>query len=777
VKTIIKAVGFVLTAALLASCASQDSRARAPAAGNTTAPKRAGQENAGQTMGSNAAEQDGADDTAGRGLEVEALSVADTDIAVFPQLGHSGSVESLAISPDGKYIISLGRGADGNVILWEAESGRELRRFLFETMIYSLDLSPDGKQIAVGTWEGITLLDGESLREIRSFVVETRAVVVRSVAFSPDGRYLAAGYGYGYQRVHGYNDGDSSVRVWRVSSGELVSTFTGHSDAVTSVAFSPDGKWIISGSEDTTVKLWDAANGRLLRTLAGHSDAVTSVAFSPDGKWIVSGSEDTTVKIWDAGGGGLFRTFTGHSKKVNSVAFSPNGKQVVSTSSGVGRRGEERGIIWDAETGQEIYAFGSNLYSAIFSSGGKQVVCGGIDELTIRGVESGTEIRKFGGYSDGISSVAFSPDGKRLLCGTDNHKMPAILWDTEDGRLERDFRSNKGSGTEGVAFSPDGKQFVVGINWYTQVWDTESGKLIHDVRGPRSIFSVAFSPDGKQIVSGFHNGTITLLDAASGREIRNFPGHSGVVYFVGFSPDGKQILSSSHDKTIKLWDAASGRELRSFQDTNSVQAAVFSPEGKQIAFCCLNTVKLWDIGSGNIIRLFKPKQYSHIQSVTFSPDGTRIAAGDMNGQITLWNAASGEEIRTFTGHTGWVESVAFSPDGKRLASGSKDYTARIWDVSSGAELARLISFGGSDTQIASATRGLTVETESAATAIDDEWLAMTPEGYYQASPQGDRYINVRVGNTVTGIDAYRSVLYNPDVVQARLRGLPDPASK
>ena len=143
-----------------------------------------------------------------------------------------------------------------------------------------------------------------------------------------------------------------------------------------------------------------------------------------------------------------------------------------------------------------------------------------------------------------------------------------------------------------------------------------------------------------------------------------------------------------------------------------------------------------------------------------------------------WDIASGKLIRTFSGHSATVESVTYSPDGKFIASGSSDNTTRLWNAATGQEIAQFISFSGSDTQIASATRDIAVvEIAEQAASVDGEWLSITPDGYYQASPRGDRYLNVRVGNTVSGIDAYRSVFYNPDVVQARLQGRPDPASK
>jgi len=258
--------------------------------------------------------------------------------------------------------------------------------------------------------------------------------------------------------------------------------------------------------------------------------------------------------------------------------------------------------------------------------------------------------------------------------------------------------------------------------------------------------SVSFSPDGKTFVSGgaFDN-TVKLWDAATGREIHTLSGHSASVESVAFSPDGKTIVSGSGDKTIKLWDVVTGREIRTLTGHSDVVMSVaFSPDGKTV------------VSGAGFLYIFKRSE---------------------DNIIRLWDVASGREIRTFSGHSNGVYSVAFSQDGKRIISASSDGTVCLWDVANGKEIAKFISFSGSDSQLISASRDITTAAEESASSINGEWVVITPDGYYAASPRGDRYLNVRIGNTVTGIDSFRSVFYNPDVVRARLAGLPDPVSK
>lgn len=496
---------------------------------------------------------------------------------------------------------------------------------------------------------------------------------VNSVAFSPDGDSLASG------------SEDKTVKLWDLASGKEIAILTGHSESVISVAFSPNGGCLASGSLDNTVKIWDVTTGKEITTLVGHSEGVTSIAFSPDGNRLASGSADNTVKLWDVASGKELATFNGHSKPVNSIAFSPDGSRLVSGS------WDKTVKLWDVATGKElntIVGHSKGVTSVTFSPDGSRVASGS-DDKTVKlwNVATGKELATLTEHLVGVTSVAFSPDGNHLASGS---STTVKLWDITTG-IDLATLGGHSESVKSVAFSPDGSRLASGSDDKTvKLWDVASGKELGTPTGhSESVTSVAFSPDGSRLASGSEDATVKLWDVITGKEIATFTGHSRLITSVAFSPDGSKLACGSWE-SVKLWDVATGQEIASFSGhSRSVNSVAFSPDGSLLATGADDeTVKLWDVASRKVVNTLLGHSRS-VSSIAFSPDGSRLASGSLDNKVKLWDVVTGRELATLTGHSGWVASVAFSPDGNLLASGSWDSNVKLWDVDSGKELATL----------------------------------------------------------------------------------------
>jgi WD40 repeat protein/uncharacterized caspase-like protein len=653
---------------------------------------------------------------------------------IVPQLGQA-VVRSVAISPDRRLIVS--GSPDRSIVLWDAESGRELRTLKGHTNeINAVLFSPDGKQVVSASWDQtIRLWDVESGQELRAFKGHTNGV--SCIAISKDGSRIVSG------------SADNTIRLWDTASGRELRSFKGHAYNINSVAFSPDGKRVVSGSYEKRMTIWDTETGRELHTSVGHADQINSVGFSPDGRRVVTGSDDKTLKLWDADSGREMRSFKGHTDRVVSVAFSPDGRRILSGSS------DKSVKLWDADTGNELHTLSDHtgiVFSVTFSADGRWIVSGSVDgTIRLWDSETAREFRTLVGHTSRVGSVAFSPDGARIVSTSWDNTVK--LWETATGRELRIFAGHT-DWVYSAAFSSDGQRIVSGSTDHTvKLWDSQSGRELRTFKGHADyIVSVAFSPDNRYVLSGGGDKTLKLWDVDSGRELRTFSGHTTAVSSVAFLPDGHRIASTSLDHTVKLWNVETGRALLTLKGhTDSVWSLAVSPDGRMIASggSTDHAIKLWDADSGRELRALMGHA-GYINSLAFSPDGRRLVSAGDDATIRLWDIESGREIRVFGGNSNSITSVGFSPGGRMIVSGGEDGTVKLWDVDSGALFGTAMSFA------------------------DGEWVFLTPEGFFDtSSPKGAQNLSFVRGLEVSSVDQVYNALYRPDLVREKLAGDPD----
>ncbi|MCB0199232.1 MAG: hypothetical protein KDI03_04095 [Anaerolineae bacterium] len=514
--------------------------------------------------------------------------------------------------------------------------------------------------------------------------------VITSVAFSPDGRFVAAG------------SADNTIRLWRTADGMLATVLSGHEYVVTSIAFSPDGRLLASGSIDATVRLWDitgpntpSGQGHQRAVLRGHEGSIQAVAFSPDGGTVASASRDTSIRLWDvskvlaAGSPDASAVLRGHHALVLSLDFSPDGGMLASASADHTIR------LWTLED--------MDLST----------------EQTVLVLE---------GHDDRVTSVAFSPGGQLLASASNDTTVR--LWDPGSGRCQRVLHGHHNWITC-VAFHPSGHAVASSsIDRTIRIWDVFDEQVLAGNRPPHVLHdhsdwvrSVAFSPDGSILASGGDDRAVRLWDVRTRQLLRLYQGFKNRVLSVAFSPDGSRLASGSEDGAARLWRIGAAETETELELTASghsmvagrLRSVAFHPSGRLLAAAGGQIpINIWDVATGQL-RFTLSHRAGRINCVVFSPDGHFAAAGGEDRAVYLWSLHSLDRAgqpRILHAHDQAVNSLAFSPDSTLLASGSADHTVCLWDVATGQVRNRLgkhtnwvngVAFDRAGKQLASAS--------------------------------------------------------------------------
>ncbi len=466
---------------------------------------------------------------------------------------------------------------------------------------------------------------------------------VNAVAFSADGKFLLTG------------SGDTTARVWDASNGQVVHELTGHTAPIWAAAFRPDGQAVVTGAEDGAARVWDlsacTASGCPSRKLKGHTKTIYGAAYSPDGKWIVTGSEDGTAIVWDAETGAILHTLRGHASAINGVAFSPTGQEIATASS------DHTVRIWDL------------------------TACTGAD----------CPFKEWAGQSEVVWSVAFSPDGNYFVAASNDQNAYRV--DVASGSVTN-VLSGHNDVVYSVAYSPNGELIATGSqDGSARLWDADTGLLVGVLRGHQDyINSLAFSPDSHLVLTGSADGTARLWTANTGPEVKVLRGHFNKVFDARYSADGKRVITASVDKTARVWDAETGELIMPLQEDTWVLSVALNRDGT-LAATGLDDgyVELWHLdqcspNAEGVQQCAVDDLVGHtagVRSLEFSPDGTSLVSASDDGTARIWRLDDVAHPVALDPQAGALYHAAYSPDGKTIVTAGADAVIRLWDAATG----------------------------------------------------------------------------------------------
>jgi WD40 repeat protein len=534
--------------------------------------------------------------------------------------GHASPIYGVAFSPDGKVLVS--NGQEKTIRVWEVATGKQLRELKGHDNPHSrFSFTPDGKYLVSGGENRECILwDYQTGKVVRRF--QGHAHKVSAVHISKDGKTLASG------------SWDQTVRLWDIATGQEQRKFGPLDGHLSSVNFSPDGKTLAAGTYGATIYLFDLESGKELRQMRGHTGSTWPVVFAPEGKTLASGGSDGLIILWDPATGTKKHQLIGHSDGVARLAFSPDGKLLASASH------DKTVRLWEVSTGREasisIRHAGAITGVALSPDSKLLATIGGDRSIRLWEAASGLGLDSLTAHMGPVSCIAFTPDGKQLVSSAGND--PLIVWDVVQRKELHRLKANWQPITA-LALSPDGKKAAaVGGNKLLR-WNLGAGESVQASDCPRgSSDRIAWSPDGRTIaVAGAAVG-VDLWDVPAGRWLKPVETVRDLARGLTFSGDGRLLLVHWHNGSVSLLETATGEERlqRGFHATPALGPLPLLPGGRFLKIGTAGLLRLGELRTGRLLRE-KPGLEQGISSITASADGRLLVTGLNNGTALVWD--------------------------------------------------------------------------------------------------------------------------------------------
>jgi WD40 repeat protein len=623
-----------------------------------------------------------------------------------------GTVQALAWSPDGE---TLALASSIGVWLYASDDLNAEPRLLGgnRAILNNLAFSPDGKLVAAGSEDGtIYLWDFESGQQCG--FLQDRVDGVVQIAFSPDGKYLAS---MDRQRV----------ALWDLSNSTQANVWWSYLDYTWNIAFSLDGKYLAFRDEQgKRLNLWDIQTNRLHTTLVGHTNAIGSALFSPDGRVIVTmnGGYEGTTRIWDTRTGEqLFQ----YNQPVYDWLFTPEGDLLQSDSGGLwmwdlntgnrhifldevrtafhlnfsadsllvaGLHNANEFSVWNIKTGDEVFERWENNFtfgvSTIFDlkfNPSKPLLVWAVEDLYQIYVwnPKTRDIHNIRGFGSTVYDIVFTNSDMALSIAHDPNVMELLdLTDlTREAEVIYFLSKLSSSSIENMTISRNGHILASGdFDGTIRLWDTQSRVHLTSIDPyVNGVYSLALN-DGTLLASGGYDEHVRLWDVTTGRAVATFEGYAGPIWSLAFSANGQWLASGSNDNTARLWDLTNGNEHRILSERKGVAVydVAFSPDNQWLATAASDgKVQAWDIQTGNEIAAFEYSGWG-AKRVAFNADRTLLVSGNNDGAVVIWNMITYEQVAVLSEHTSSVLTIAFSEDGTMMATGGKDGSAILWAI-------------------------------------------------------------------------------------------------